>query len=378
MTHLREVIIAADPESVGFRRVIVWGSRSTLAGFPNYSWLDLRHEPALDGTAFHRERWRRMTLDWRAKEVDVLFVPGSLYRGSYKPFVTISQNLLPFDLDEVARYPVTSWVRARLWLLRRWQTATFKKAAGVIFLTETARAVIEQFTGALESGVAIVPHGVAERYRREPRPQRQIENCSAEYPMRVLYVSALAPYKNQESLVRAIAQLRREGVPLALDLVGPGSKKRSQQLMQCIAAVDPGGDFIKYSGAIEYAKLDERYHQADIFAFPSGCENMPIILVEAMASGLPIASSDRGPMPEILGEAGVYFDPSESVSIASAIKELALDPDLRGGLAKAAYQRAEKYTWARCARETFDFLATVARGTVHAQASEYCRPSGIT
>ena len=89
---------------------------------------------------------------------------------------------------------------------------------------------------------------------------------------------------------------------------------------------------------------------------------MPNILLEAMASGLPIACSNRGPMPEVLGEAGVYFDPENAGSIASAILELIRSRDLRQRLAAAAFERARHYSWARCASETFDFLARAAAG----------------
>ena len=79
---------------------------------------------------------------------------------------------------------------------------------------------------------------------------------------------------------------------------------------------------------------------------------MPNILLEAMAAGLPIASSNRGPMPEILGESGVYFDPEQPEQIAAALEELLRDPSLRAHRAQAAYERAATYSWRRCAGET--------------------------
>jgi len=88
---------------------------------------------------------------------------------------------------------------------------------------------------------------------------------------------------------------------------------------------------------------------------------MPNTLLEAMAAGMPIACSIRGPMPEVLGEAGVYFDPESSQEIAVAARELLDDPAVRERKAWAAYQRAKFFTWERCARETFDFLAQVVK-----------------
>jgi glycosyltransferase involved in cell wall biosynthesis len=87
---------------------------------------------------------------------------------------------------------------------------------------------------------------------------------------------------------------------------------------------------------------------------------MPNILLEEMASGLPIACSNRGPMPEVLGDAGVYFDPEDPNDIARALRELIESPVLRTKLARASFGRVQRYSWRRCADETFSFLASVA------------------
>ena len=110
-----------------------------------------------------------------------------------------------------------------------------------------------------------------------------------------------------------------------------------------------------------FADLHTLYGEADGFVFASSCENLPNILIEAMAEGLPIACSNRGPMPEVLGDGGVYFDPTDVESIAECLLGLGKDPILRTRLAEAAWQNAQPYSWKRCADDTFDFIAQVAR-----------------
>jgi glycosyltransferase involved in cell wall biosynthesis len=92
---------------------------------------------------------------------------------------------------------------------------------------------------------------------------------------------------------------------------------------------------------------------------------MPNILLEGMASGLPIACSNCGPMPEVLGDAGVYFDPENPKDIARALRELIESPVLRTKSAESSFERVRRYSWRRCADETFRFLAEIAtsRGT---------------
>jgi len=178
-----------------------------------------------------------------------------------------------------------------------------------------------------------------------------------------LYVSIVNLYKHQWHVAEAIGQLRAQGLPVAIDFVGAALRPALERLRRTMRRYDPEGTFIRYVGFVPYDDLHQVYHQADGFVFASSCENMPNILLEAMASGLPIACSNRGPMPEVLGEAGVYFDPEQPAEIAAAIRRLLEDPGLREQKAWLAYERAKSFTWERCARETFDFIAKVAHDT---------------
>jgi glycosyltransferase involved in cell wall biosynthesis len=86
---------------------------------------------------------------------------------------------------------------------------------------------------------------------------------------------------------------------------------------------------------------------------------MPNILIEAMAAGLPIACSNRGPMPEVLGDAGVYFNPESPEEISDALEKLITDRVLRETSAWSAYEEAKKYSWEKCADQTFRFIREV-------------------
>ena len=85
---------------------------------------------------------------------------------------------------------------------------------------------------------------------------------------------------------------------------------------------DREGGFIRYLGSSPHDELPALYASADACVFASSCENLPNILLEGMASGLPIACSDRGPMPELLGDAAVYFNPELQSSIEEALERL--------------------------------------------------------
>jgi glycosyltransferase involved in cell wall biosynthesis len=88
---------------------------------------------------------------------------------------------------------------------------------------------------------------------------------------------------------------------------------------------------------------------------------MPIILLETMAAGLPVAASRLPPMSDLLGEAGLTFDPTNAVDIAATLNRLIADPELRAALAERSYSAAQQYSWEACANQTFAFLAGTYR-----------------
>ena len=119
------------------------------------------------------------------------------------------------------------------------------------------------------------------------------------------------------------------------------------------------GEFVHYYGELSHNETLNWYGNVDLFTFPSSCETFGISLLEAMASGLPIACSDRGPMPEILQDAGIYFNPEDPDSIAASLSLLIQDESLRKNLGSKALTLSLAYSWERCAHDTFSFLSSV-------------------
>lgn len=361
VTHLLELLQTAAPLAHGFERVYLWGTAHLLEQIEDRTWLYKVNDPLLERGLLYRMFWQYFRLKKLAQQIgcDVLFVPGGSDASGFKPMVTMSQNLLPFEWREMRRYG-WSFYTLKFLLLRWAQSRSFRKADAVIFLTKYARDTVLKVTGSLRGKSAIIPHGVNRRFSIPPRHQRPYANYSDGSPCRVLYVSIISPYKHQWQVAKAIAQLRSAGVPVVLELVGPPAEGMGR-LKDTLSRIDPECAFITYRGAAPYEKLDEFYASADIGVFASSCENMPNILLEGMAAGLPMACSRMGPMPEALGDAGIYFDPEDSNDIARALRGLIVSRDLRAQLAQAAFDRAQQYSWEKCADVTLDFLSEIAQ-----------------
>ena len=366
VTHLVELLRGARPSDQGIRQVVVWSGRATLEQLPDRPWLHAVHDPLLDRSLPWRQAWQFGRLPGLAADAcDVLFTPGATPQHTKVPSVTMCQNMLPFEPAERQRFG-RSIMGVKLCLLEHGQRRSFRRADGVIFLTRYAQRAVQQRIGPLDAHQAIIPHGIADEFRLAPRPLQPLGFYSADRPFRIVYVSTVTVYKHQWNVAEAVAHLRQAGFPVVLDFVGPSYEPAFRRLEEVLQRVDADREFIRYVGPVDYQQLPAWYHRADAFVYASSCENLPIILLEAMAAGLPIACSNRGPMPEVLGHAGVYFDPENVNEIAAALETLLIEQRLRQECAQLAFERSRGNTWETCAKETFEFIANIAD----------CSPSG--
>jgi glycosyltransferase involved in cell wall biosynthesis len=351
--HLLGILRDSDPTAAGISAVHVWSYPELLEALPAREWLHKHSPPELVGSLARQIWWQRRCLPVEAAEAgcDILLNTDAGTVCRFQPSVTMSRDMLSYELRELRRY---GWSRItlRLLALRYIQSESLRRAVGAIFLTAYAARVIRTQVR-LATPHRIIPHGISDVFRISPDPDRWPEDPGC--VIRCVYVSNAEPYKHQWVVVEAIAELVRQGFRLKLTLAGALSGFARRRVEEAAAKADSEGSFLHCLPAVPHAEIREFLRRTDIFIFASSCENMPNTLVEAMAAGLPIACSDRGPMPEVLRDAGVYFDPEDSHSIVEAVKTLLLDRELRLRLARKAAALAETYSWGKCGRETWQF-----------------------
>lgn len=265
--------------------------------------------------------------------------------------------MLPFDLNEAFRYK-NFFTKLRFLVLRLSQSSTFRRADGLIFLTKYAKQAVSKLSQIPLNKSEIISHGISKKFLCEPRNTANRSEKNIKF--RFLYVSVVAVYKHQWNVARAICLLKDEGYDIVLTLIGPETIDGIDKLQKTIAEIDPERTNIHYIGNVEHDKLADYYKNSDGFIFASTCENQPIILLEAMSAGLPIACSNRQPMPEVLGNAGYYFDAENVESIKNALIEMIVNPIERYRKAQISYEKVADYKWEDCAKKTFEYLYQVA------------------
>ncbi len=362
-THLYEILTNLNTKAHKIEKIVIWGQKANIKNLKDIPLVKLKTPLQLEKNLLVRIFWQLFILqkDIKKENCDILFSPGGLFTGKFNPVIVMCRNMLPFEWKELKRFGISS-VTIRLILLRIFQMLSFKKSNGIIFLTTYAHNIISKKITLKNSKIKIIPHGVNKNFFKKPRIQKHIGDYTISNPFKILYVSIIDIYKHQWNLVEAVSILRiKNNWPLTLHLVGPYSKPSLRKLQNSIEKFDNDKLWVNYHGSIEYNKLNKIYFSSNLGVFASSCENMPNILLETMASGLPVVSSNKGVMLEILKDFGLYFDPECPKSISVALEKMIISPDLRRKYSNLSYHEAKKYSWSKSSKETFNFLQKIAK-----------------
>lgn len=289
------------------------------------------------------------------KECDILFAPSGLYFGGFRPYVTMSRNMLLFDNKERSRLGFV--LRLKIELSRFFQILSLKYSAGIIFISNYSKEIITKAVNLSTTKYVRIYHGISDEFRFSSEMRFTKDNGSRK--LRLLYVSHVYAYKHHWNVVKAVEKLKNRGYDLELILVGGGDDKSIKTLENVISEIDPENEFVKYNGLQSYDKISTLYQEADIFVYASTCENMPNILIEAMSASLPIVCSSYPPMPEFVKDAAILCDPLNIEDMTNAIERLVISPALRREMSMKSYAESLAFDWKITTKETFDFLQKV-------------------
>jgi glycosyltransferase involved in cell wall biosynthesis len=235
------------------------------------------------------------------------------------------------------------WLKTRY--LRRVTGSGLRRARGVMAVSEaTRRAIGELFGAALLSKVHVTPNGICPPAAEIPAGARD----------RFLYVGTDRPHKNLLRLIEAYSIARRGEAALPrLEIVGG---LRSEGLLRAAMRRFDVNAGVRLRGHVSQEELEACYASAVALVFPSLAEGFGLPILEAMARGVPVITSNVSACAEVAGAAAVTVDPLDVNAIAGAMAKLYRSPELRDELIEKGRTRAAEFTWERTARGTLEVI----------------------
>lgn len=236
--------------------------------------------------------------------------------------------------------------------LRQWQLTftvrrTVKQAVRVLTCSAFSRRAIARAYQLDPEKIVVAPNAASPQFRpldaaRAREIVRQRLGLDAPY---LLCVGNLQRRKNQIGLIRAFESLMQDQPDWQQHLVLAG--KETTQSSEILAAVrrSPLRHRIHCTGFVPDDLLPWLYNACDLFVFPSFYEGFGIPLLEAMACGCPVASSNRTALPEVGGNAAVYFDPGSVPAIAQTLHDMLRNLEFAKKLGRSAMDRAREFSW---------------------------------
>ncbi len=236
---------------------------------------------------------------------------------------------------------------------------TAKVADAIIINSESLRAEVLGHLDVDPAKLRLVPEAVDHDLFRPGDPSEARARLRARHGLGrpfVLFVSSLWPYKNCEGLIRAFAVAKPDLEGHRLVVVGPGRDTEYATGLRALATSLGVADDVVWIGGVPLEETVDFYRAADVFVYPSHNETFGLPILEAMACGCPVVTSDRSAMPETAGGAALLADPDDPRSISAAIVRAVDGRDDRRALGLA---RAGEFTWRQTAKLTLEVYREV-------------------
>ncbi|MEO5741941.1 MAG: glycosyltransferase family 1 protein, partial [Vicinamibacterales bacterium] len=307
---------------------------SLAAELPGVRMVDMRVPVAALNFAWHRLRWPPIEA-LAGGEYDIAHSPHPLLL----PSRSAAQIVTIHDLHFLSHPERTSAeIRRDYPALVRAHAA---RADRIIVVSRFVAGEVQRVLGVAADRISVCPNGA---------PEWKGPAAAVDARGYLLFVGTMEPRKNIRGLLEAYARLlaRRANAP---KLVIAGRADADGEALLATMNQPPLAGHVEYRGYVPAEEREALFKGAQAFVLPSFEEGFGIPALEAMSAGVPVIVSNRGALPEVVGDAGLFVDPDDADSLAAGMARLIGDPDLRKACARRGLDRARQFTWAQTARD---------------------------
>ena len=286
------------------------------------------------------------------RDIDIYFSPAH-----YLPhFCPVPQIVTIHDLAYL--YFPEDFTKKDLWQLKNWTKFSIKKTSRIIAVSKTTKKDIVKNYGVDETKVSVVYNGFEKQFNKlEIRNSNLNKNLKLEIRNYILFVGTIQPRKNLEVLIDAFDKFSQINKDFKLVIVG---KKGwlYKSIFEKVKTLNLENKVI-FTGHISDQELIWYYKNAFCLALPSLYEGFGIPVLEAMSYDCPTIVSMTSSLPEVGGDASLYFDPKNSDDLLEKLKTLYNNNELRKELISKGRQRIKDFSWEKCGKETLDVILKI-------------------
>jgi glycosyltransferase involved in cell wall biosynthesis len=308
----------------------------------------------LPNSLWHIARYPKLA---RQRVWNACFFPSAHKRlpfGSPCPTIGVVHDMAPW-VERKSRANIKMIIRMLL-------PGALRRLDRIIAVSSWVKQELIDMTGIKENMIEVVPNGI-DMTAFYPRPRGEsvvlIQPFSFRRPY-VLYVSRIEhPAKNHVKLIEAFGIFKEKTrYPHRLVLAG-GDSKGAEKVKEA-ARASPYRKDIFFTGHFPAASLPELYSGSDIVVIPSMYEGFGMGILEAMASGVPVACARAASLPEAAGHAALYFDPMNAEDMAERMITLTANRDVHRNCRRKGLEQARNFSWDICAKRTLEIIQETA------------------
>ncbi len=256
-------------------------------------------------------------------------------------------------VHDLAIYKNPSWFPSQIISTKLLVPQSLRKADKILAVSNSTKKDLQEMFNVSSKKIKVIYEGAS--INKISVKNKKLDSLSRFKlgPKYILYIGTLMPRKNIITLIRAYKRLLQiEPGFSEYQLILAGAKGFKHEVIFDEIKTLKLKKQVKYLGYVTHNQKMELIKKATCFTFPSSYEGFGLPVLEAMALGTPVITSNVSSLPEVAGKAALLVDPEKELEIAKALKKLLSDKKLQARLSKAGKKQAENFTWEICAKET--------------------------